>query len=112
MAANLKVFLVIIGLVVTSQAHYAEDSANLNSVTVCAVLNNVYRTFSNVWEIYNEFKATGQLWVPVAIDACPVTYVDCPTFTPVCAVSSNNVYKTFANKCVLEAEQKATGTGK
>ncbi|XP_037813902.1 cell surface glycoprotein 1-like [Lucilia sericata] len=83
---------------------------DLNSIVICATLNNANRTFDNIWQVYNEYKLTGQVWTPVALGACPVNSPDCTVLNPVCAVSRNNFFKTFPNLCVLEAEQRATGT--
>lgn len=108
----MKVFIFLTGYFLATVAQHGNNSSDLNSIVICATLNNVNRTFDNIWQVYNEFKSTGQVWTPVATGACAVNNVDCTLLNPVCAVSSNNFFKTFPNQCVLEAEQKATGTGK
>ena len=109
----MKVLILFLGLVLFTKAQdFNSLNEDLNNIEICATLNNVNRTFANIWEIYNEFKTTGQVWTPVARGACPVNIVDCMTLNPVCAITQNFFLKTFPNKCILDAEQKNTGMGK
>lgn len=108
----MKAFLFLVGFLVATKAQSNNNLYDLSNISICATLNNVNRTFANIWQVYNEYKTTGAIWTPVAAGDCPVNGVDCNSLNPICAVSSSNFFKTFPNQCILEAEQRNTGIRK
>lgn len=109
---KMKVLIFFLGYFLATLAQSVININDINNIPICATFNNVNKTFSNIWQIYDEFKTTGQIWTPVVTGACPQNNIDCTVLNPVCAVSSSYFFKTFPNRCVLETEQKTTGTGK